>query len=85
MDIFKWEENCIICGKVALNDSDRDKNAEARTIKLKNNIISLCKQRNHEWAGAIEQRISGCIAFVASKTVYHPRCFASSFVLLLDI
>ena len=36
------------------------------------NICTLSKQRNDEWTGAIEQRISGCIDFVASKAVYHP-------------
>ena len=90
LDIFKWKESCFLCGKVALKDPkhpDHDKIAEARTIKLKNNIISLCKQRNDEWAGAIEQRISGCIDFVASKTVYHPGCYQKihQYVLLLAL
>ena len=71
------KENCFLCGKVALKDpkhQDYDKIAEARTIKLTNNIISLCKQRKDEWAGAIEQLICSCVEFVASKAVYHPRC-----------
>ena len=65
-------------GHVALKDPkypDRDKVAKARTIKLKHNITSLCKQSNDEWAEAIEQRISDCIGFVASEAVYHPKCF----------
>ena len=78
MDTFKWKENCFLCGKVALNDPkhpDRGKIVEARTLELKDNIISLCKQRNDEWAEAIEHRISNCIDFVASEAVYHPRCY----------
>ena len=77
--LSRWTylNGCFLCGKVALKDlkhPDSDKISEARTIKLKNNIISLCKQRNDEWTGAIEQRISGCIDFVAREAVYHPRC-----------
>ena len=55
MDIFKWKENCFFCSKVVLKDPkhpDRDKISEARTIKLKNKIISLYKLRNDEWAEA---------------------------------
>ena len=78
MGIFKWKENCSLCGKVALKDlkhSDWDKIAEARTIKVKNNIISLWKQRNDKWAEAIKRRISGCIVFVASEVAYFPKCY----------
>ena len=88
MDIFKWKENWFLCGNIALKDPkhpNRDKIAEARTIKLKN-IISLCKQRNDEWAGAIEQRISGSTDFVAREALYHTRCYQKlQYVLLLDL
>ena len=42
---------------------------------------------NDEWAGAIEQRISGRIDFVASEAVYHPRCYQKlyEYVLLLGL
>ena len=62
MGISKWKENCSLFGKVALKDLKHpnwDKIAEARTIKVKNNIISLWKQRNDKWAEAIKWRISG--------------------------
>ena len=78
MVIFKWKEKGILCGKVVLKDPkhpDRDKIEEARTIKLKDNTISLRKQRDDECAGAIGQRISCCIDSVACEAVYHSRCY----------
>ena len=51
VDIFKWKENCLLCGKVALKDPkhpDLDKIEEARTIKLTNNLFI---QAEEWWMG----------------------------------
>ena len=77
MEPFHWKTNCFLCTKEAIIDRkhpDRNKICNAATIPFRNKILEHCRNRNDNWASAVQTRIGSSSDLVADDGVYHKDC-----------
>ena len=77
---FNWKENCFFCeSPVIFDDRHPDRNKDSRvvrTIPLRDDMLSKCRNRLDSWAKQVKGRLENCIDLVAAEAIYHKSCHA---------
>lgn len=76
-DSFDWKTTCFLCGKPAVRDKkhpDRCDVHEAKSDEITRSMLSLCDDRNDDWAFEVKGRLLTCGDLHAADAVYHARC-----------
>lgn len=74
---FDFKTMCLFCGQTPdYKHPKRNPISYASTMKVKNNIIKVCQERNDEWGNIILARVNSVIDLVASEARYHKSCYA---------
>jgi len=79
LDQFDWKHMCFFCQLPA--DFERDKSAvrQARTLELRQAVLSHCSLRGDEWALDVQGRLEDCVDLVHPEAVYHSYCHTRFF------
>lgn len=74
---FDFKNMCLFCAEVPdYNHPKRNPISLASTMKIKDNIIKVCNERNDEWGNTVLVRVNSVIDLVASEARYHKSCYA---------
>ncbi len=80
---FNWKENCKLCGELVGFDTrhpERNKIHTVTTLPMRDNLLECCGKRGDIWASEVQNRLHGCIDFVAAEAIYHVNCYSRFFL-----
>ena len=79
MSVFRWKEDCVLCGKPAEFDvrhPDRhQKIHQVKTMGVMDSLASLCVARNDDWGFNVHGRLKTAGDLHAADAVYHVNCY----------
>ncbi|CAH1102063.1 unnamed protein product [Psylliodes chrysocephalus] len=73
---FDFKTICLFCAEVLDNNHpNRNPISLVSTMKIKDNIIKICNERNDEWGNNVLVRVNSVKDLVASEARYHKSCY----------